>query len=64
MKRNKLLQHLRMYGCILKREGSAHSLYINRSNGSIETVPRHSDIDEMLARKICKGLGIPTPKIN
>jgi hypothetical protein len=25
----------------------------------METVPRHSEIPEKLARKICKGLGLP-----
>jgi len=29
MKRNHLLRHLRSNGCILKREGSSHSLYSN-----------------------------------
>ncbi len=29
MKRNALLKHLRKHGCILKREGSSHSLWLN-----------------------------------
>ena len=59
MKRQALLRHLRRYGCYLKREGAAHSLWINPSNGAVETVPRHAEIPDKLARKICKGLGIP-----
>jgi mRNA interferase HicA len=59
MKRHALLRHLRRYGCYLKREGGAHSLWMNPSTGVIETVPRHSEIPDKLATKICKGLGIP-----
>lgn len=59
MKKQALLRHLRRYGCYLKREGSAHSLWINPLNGSVETVPRHTEIPDKLARKICKGLGVP-----
>jgi hypothetical protein len=32
---------------------------MNPSNGAVETVPRHAEIPDKLARKICKGLGIP-----
>lgn len=59
MKRNALLRHLRRHGCYLKREGASHSLWINPRNGAIETVPRHTEIAEKLADRICKGLGIP-----
>ncbi|NLJ38720.1 MAG: type II toxin-antitoxin system HicA family toxin [Candidatus Atribacteria bacterium] len=59
MKRQTLLRHLRRYGCYLKREGKAHSLWMNPSSGAIETIPRHAEIPDKLAKKICKGLGIP-----
>ncbi|MBI4519208.1 MAG: type II toxin-antitoxin system HicA family toxin [Gemmatimonadetes bacterium] len=59
MKRSALLQHLRRHGCILKREGGSHSLWTNPTNGAVEAVPRHSEIPNKLARKICRGLGIP-----
>ena len=49
------------YGCVLKREGAKHSLYMNLANGAVETVPRHVEIDNRLARKICNRLGIPEP---
>jgi mRNA interferase HicA len=61
MKRHELLRHLRLYGCILKREGTRHSLYINPTNGVVETIPRHVEIDNRLARKICIRLKIPEP---
>jgi mRNA interferase HicA len=59
MKREALLRHLRRHGCYLKREGGGHCLWVNSANGAMETVPRHSEIPEKLARKICKGLGLP-----
>jgi mRNA interferase HicA len=62
MKREALLRYLRQHGCYLKREGSAHSLWINPSTGEIETVPRQSEIPDNLARKICKGLSLPDIK--
>ena len=59
MKRNALLKHLRMHGCVLKREGSSHSLWVNPNTGQIEAVPRHTEIPDRLARKICRGLSVP-----
>jgi mRNA interferase HicA len=59
VKRSSLLQHLRRNGCFLKREGSSHSLWINPATGAVEAIPRHTEISNNLARKICRGLGIP-----
>ena len=59
MKRTALLRHLRKHGCFLKREGSAHSLWCNPNTGDVETVPRHTEIADRLARKICRGLSVP-----
>lgn len=58
MKRSALLRYLRRHGCVLRREGSAHSLWLNPASGSVEAVPRHTEIADLLARKICRGLGI------
>lgn len=41
----------------LKREGSAHSLWIIPTTGVIEAIPRHAEIKEPLARKILRSLG-------
>jgi len=54
-----LLRHLRQHGCYLKREGASHSLWCNAVNCQMEAVPRHVEISNKLARKICRGLGIP-----
>ena len=59
MKRSSLLKHLRQHGCVLKREGGSHSLWTNPANGVVEAVPRHTEISNVLANKICRNLGIP-----
>lgn len=59
MKRSSLLQHLRRHGCRLKREGRAHSLWTNPNTGAVEAVPRHIEIPNRLAAKICRRLSVP-----
>ncbi len=59
MKRGSLLRHLRKHGCYLKREGREHSLWCNPKTGEVEAVPRHVEIPNKLAKKICHGLSIP-----
>lgn len=59
MKREHLLKHLRQSGCYLKREGRAHSLWCNPQTGHIEAVPRHTEIPERLAARICQNLSVP-----
>ena len=59
MKRGALLRHLRLHGCYLKREGAAHSLWTNPASGAVQAVPRHTEIPDLLAQKICRELGVP-----
>ncbi len=59
MKRTAWLKHLRRYGCVLKRESRSHSLWTNPRSGEVEAVPRHAEIPNKLASKICRGLSIP-----
>ncbi|MGH8467919.1 MAG: type II toxin-antitoxin system HicA family toxin [Gammaproteobacteria bacterium] len=59
MKRSALLLHLRQHGCYLKREGRSHSLWTNPNTGAVEAVPRHTEISNKLARKICRSLSVP-----
>lgn len=59
MKREALLRHLRRQGCYLKREGKEHSLWTNPGTGEVEAIPRHKEISDKLARKICRGLSVP-----
>jgi mRNA interferase HicA len=59
MKRAALLRHLRKHGCFLKREGSSHSLWCIPNTGDVEAIPRHTEIADRLAQKICRGLSVP-----
>ena len=59
MKLRDLLRHLESHGCELLREGANHSVYVNRSSQKASTVPRHREINEFLARKICRDLEVP-----
>jgi mRNA interferase HicA len=61
MKRRDLLRHLAAHGCVLVREGSRHSVFYNPKEHTTSTVPRHSEINDFLARKMCRDLRIPQP---
>jgi hypothetical protein len=62
MKRGDLIKHLDKNGCILLREGSNHSIYINEFNKKQSAIGRHKELDNLLCRKICKQLGVPEIK--
>lgn len=59
MKRTDLLKHLRRHGCELLKEGGRHSWWHNAETNQRAAIPRHSEIDDLLAKKICKDLGVP-----
>jgi predicted RNA binding protein YcfA (HicA-like mRNA interferase family) len=61
MKRRALIRHLESHGCYLLRDRGKHSVYVNPHNNQTSAVPRHPEINEYLARKICRDLGIPEP---
>ena len=61
MKHIDLLRHLEAHGCRLLREGGSHSVYVNTDAGKVSTVPRHREVKEFLARKICRDLDVPVP---
>jgi mRNA interferase HicA len=56
MKRRDLVAELEQAGCLLLRHGAKHDIYHNPKNGRSEPVPRHREINELLARKILKTL--------
>jgi predicted RNA binding protein YcfA (HicA-like mRNA interferase family) len=63
MKRKQLLRHLEKHGCVLLSEGAKHTRYINLADPSRKvTIPRHTEIADLLAVKICRQLGVPDPK--
>jgi len=61
MKRRDLVAHLQAHGCELLREGGSHSWWHHAQSGKRSAVPRHTEINNHLARKICRDLGIPEP---
>ncbi len=58
MKRKELIKHLTKAGCVLYRHGSRHDIYLNPKNGKKQPLPRHPEIEEVLARHIKKFLGL------
>ena len=59
MKRTTLIKHLAKNGCVLLREGSNHSIYLNANNKKQSAVGRHRELSDLLCEKICKQLEIP-----
>jgi predicted RNA binding protein YcfA (HicA-like mRNA interferase family) len=61
VKRIDLIRHLEQHGCEFHREGGNHAVYVNRKERRSSAVPRHREINDFLARKICDDLYIPRP---
>ena len=61
MKRRDLIRHLEKHGCEMMREGGSHTVYVNRARRKTTAVPRHREVNEFLARKICQDLEVPEP---
>jgi predicted RNA binding protein YcfA (HicA-like mRNA interferase family) len=61
MKRNDLIRHLEARSCVFVREGGKHTIYKNPANGAFSSIPRHREVKDGLARKICDDLGIVRP---
>jgi mRNA interferase HicA len=58
MKRQALIRELRRAGCVLERHGARHDVYLNPATGQKQSVPRHTEIDDALAKHIKKYLGL------
>jgi predicted RNase H-like HicB family nuclease/predicted RNA binding protein YcfA (HicA-like mRNA interferase family) len=56
------IRYLQRNGCELLREGGNHTFYVNSAKGKASTVPRHREIKDSFAVKICHELEIPGPK--
>lgn len=56
MKRNDFIKLLKKNGWTLKRNGSNYDIYHNGKDR--ESVPRHTEIDEDLAKAIIKRRGL------
>ena len=58
MKRREFVRQICEQGCILLRSGSRHDIYANPRTGQRQPVPRHTELDDDLARHIRKHLGL------
>ena len=56
MKRMALIRQLAAAGCTLVRHGGKHDWYSNSKTGAVQPVPRHTEINEFLAKHILKKL--------
>lgn len=56
MKRRALIQHFKRHGCYFIREGGNHSIWRHSETGLKAAVPRHTEIENRLAKAICKQL--------
>jgi mRNA interferase HicA len=56
MKRRDLVRILEQEGCTLLRHGKKHDIYWHPLSGKRQPVPRHSEVDEHLARHIKRHL--------
>jgi predicted RNA binding protein YcfA (HicA-like mRNA interferase family) len=61
VKRVDLVRHVEAHGCVLLREGGSHSVFVNRAARRTSVIPRHREVNDYLARKICRDLEIPEP---
>ena len=56
MNRRDLVAELERAGCVLLRNGARHDIDHHPESGKSEPVPRHREINELLAKKILKSL--------
>jgi len=56
MKRQELIKQITEAGAILVRHGGSHDWYRNTMTGVAQPVPRHREINELLAKSIIKKL--------
>ncbi len=56
MKHRDLVSQLQDGGCVLLRHGGKHDIYHNPKTGRSEPVPRHREVNELLAKKILRSL--------
>ena len=56
MKQTDLIRKLETLGCLLIRHGGKHDWYRNPKTGIAQPVPRHKEVNEILAKHILKKL--------
>jgi len=56
VKHRDLIRELTKSGCELLRHGGRHDIWHNPTTGRSQPVPRHREINELLAKKIIRDL--------
>lgn len=56
MKRRDLIARIEAAGAVLIRHGAKHDIYHNPNTGTTQPIPRHREINELLAKKILRDL--------
>jgi predicted RNA binding protein YcfA (HicA-like mRNA interferase family) len=54
LKRKKLIKIITKHGAIFVRHGANHDIYENPRTNTSTQVPRHADINELVAKAIIK----------
>ena len=60
VKVNELVRYIKKQGCLLKRNGKEHDIWINPNTGGKSSIPRHSskEIPTGTVKSILKDLGL------
>ena len=61
MKRLDFIREIEHQGCVLKRHGKRHDIYLNPATGRTAPLPRHNEIRDSLCRLIRRQLGLAHP---
>jgi mRNA interferase HicA len=56
VKRRDLISKLELAGAVLLRHGGKDNIYHNPKTGITQPIPRHKEINELLAKKILRDL--------
>lgn len=56
MKRRDLIRTLVEMGCVLVRHGGKHDWYMNPETKQSQPIPRHNEVNELLAKSIIRKL--------
>jgi predicted RNA binding protein YcfA (HicA-like mRNA interferase family) len=62
MKRNDFIRILGENGVVFFRSGSKHDIYRQITTGKKVSVPRHGEIENILAKEILKELHLRSPQ--
>jgi len=54
LKRQKLIKEITKRGAVFVRHGANHDIYENPRTNTSTQVPRHSDVNELVAKTIIK----------